>query len=132
MVTTKRIAVAVAGTAAALAATIVPTQAASAHTSEAAPLSCYTQSYESQPGSGSSNAHWPYTGTWAVVSSGCTAIKIKTNYTRTVRVCTPSACNGWKVAKRGEWKTISSPAQPGKQFYVQFENVNVSTGLIEY
>ncbi|MEV0498107.1 hypothetical protein AB0I84_10955 [Streptomyces spectabilis] len=55
-----------------------------------------------------------------------------THHTRTVRVCTPSACNAWKEAQKEVWTVIAHNAIPGKQFYVQFQNVNASSGQIAY
>ncbi|GGV53138.1 hypothetical protein [Streptomyces spectabilis] len=93
---------------------------------------CNVVSYTSEAGWPGVDAHWPATGHWATVSSGCTSIGLMTHHTRTVRVCTPSACNTWKEAKKEVWTTIAHNAIPGKQFYVQFRNVNASSGQIAY
>ncbi|WP_052864343.1 hypothetical protein [Streptomyces niger] len=92
------------------------------------------KNYSGTPGSGSSNAHWPGTGKWAYTTANCADINLKTNYTRTVRVCfkATGGCNAWKSAKKGVWKVIASGVKDGSGFYVQFKGVNASTGKIAY
>lgn len=124
-------------TAALCAATAVPTATASAAPApESAALACLdtAKNYTSAPGSGSQNAHWPGTGKWARTTASCADINIKTNYTRQVRTCfrATGACNEFRSAPKGKWVLAASDVKDGTDFYIQFQNVNASTGQIAY
>ncbi|MFJ3587938.1 hypothetical protein ACIQUY_17485 [Streptomyces sp. NPDC090231] len=132
MTTNRRVAAALISAAAALTALTVPAHAGTP-SGGAQALSCYdsARSYTGEAGTGANdNAHWPKRGQWTKVKGNCGDINIKTNYTRSVRVCTHSKCHGWGTAPKGKWTVIFPDSTKNAEYYLQFKGVNASTGLI--
>ncbi|MFF1479767.1 hypothetical protein ACFVYD_19795 [Streptomyces sp. NPDC058301] len=76
-------------------------------------------------------AFWPQTG-WKYGSTDCADVNLKTNYTRTVRVCWKDlTCTGWETAPKGQWTAIHS-VPDGWGFYLEFQGGNNSTGYVAY
>ncbi|MER6531556.1 hypothetical protein [Streptomyces sp. NPDC001508] len=90
--------------------------------------------YTGTPGSGSSNAHWPATGTYAYTTNKCLDINLKVDATRKIRACfkATGSCNGWKTARAGQWALAATDVKDGSGFYIQFQGTARSTGLIAY
>lgn len=120
------------------AATVTATSAGAAETQQPVSIQadCYgsAKSYTSAPGSGSNNAHWPGTGTWAYTTANCADINLKVNATREVRTCfkATGSCNGWRTARAGQWALAATDVRDGSGFYIQFKGTARSTGLIAY
>ncbi|MGN5633512.1 hypothetical protein [Streptomyces sp. AC154] len=96
-------------------------------------LSCYgsARSYTGEAGTGAGdNAHWPKRGQWTKVRGNCGDINIKTNAKRSVLVCTHNKCHKPVVAPAGVWTVIFPNSTKNAEYYLQFEGVNASTGLI--
>lgn len=127
----KRFAAALAGTAAVLGAAVAPVQASEAPSATGA-LACYDHSsgYTAQAGANGDYAHYPNYGQWTTVSGYCSDINIKTNASRTVRVCTVNKCHGWVSAPKGVWKVIFEGSRPGAKYYVQFQGSSSNTGVL--
>ncbi|MEE1738779.1 hypothetical protein [Streptomyces sp. BE147] len=119
--------------AAALTALTIPAQAADTVGNGTEAVSCYGSagSYSAEAGSGpGDNAHWPNRGRWASVAGYCNDINIKTNSTRSVRVCTHNKCHGWVKATKGVWTVIFKNSTPGAEYYLQFDGVSTNSGWI--
>ncbi|MET8611196.1 hypothetical protein AB0N77_05820 [Streptomyces misionensis] len=97
---------------------------------------CYggAKYYTSTAGGGSSNAHWPATGTWAYTTSNCNDINVKSDVSLSVKVCfkKTGACNGWTSAKAGVWTVVAKDVLHGSGFYLQFNRTSSSKGWIAY
>ncbi|MFJ3224608.1 hypothetical protein ACIPJS_14820 [Streptomyces sp. NPDC086783] len=131
--TARRVAAALAGTAAVLVATVVPSQASEASaTAAGGALSCYGSAYGywAEPGANGGYAHYPNYGQWDVVDGNCNDINIKTDSTRTVRVCTVNRCHDWKTAPKATWTVIFKNSVPGASYYLQFQGSSSNTGLL--
>ncbi|MFE1147146.1 hypothetical protein ACFW42_08445 [Streptomyces albidoflavus] len=104
MTRTKRLAAALAGTAAVLGAAVAPVQAsgASGTLGTTGAQACYDQAfgYTAQAGANGDYAHYPNYNQWTYVAGFCNDINIKTNASRTVRVCTVNKCHGWVSAPK--------------------------------
>ncbi|MDN3295816.1 hypothetical protein QWM81_17515 [Streptomyces ficellus] len=115
---------------------VVQPAGAAAPQGSAAAQSCLgtAKNYTSAPGGSGRNAHWPGTGKYAYASKNCADINLKVNHTRKVTVCFKKTgkCNGWKTAKKGQWKVVASGVRDGAGFYIQFQGANRSTGKIAY
>ncbi|MEU7484153.1 hypothetical protein [Streptomyces sp. NPDC042319] len=98
--------------------------------------SCYgtAKNYTSTPGSGSRNAHWPATGTYAYTTKNCADINLKVKATRQVTTCFKATgkCNGWKTATAGKWMQVATDVKDGSGFYIQFKGTARSAGQIAY
>lgn len=128
-----RFATTLAGTAAVLAAVGVPGYAADSPASTTtAKTTCYGSAYTYQgyPAGAGTYAYYPARGTWDFVSGYCNDINIKTNYTRTVRVCTHNKCHGWVKAPKGQWTVIFKNSTPLAEYYLQFKGANASSGVL--
>ncbi|MCX4852076.1 hypothetical protein [Streptomyces sp. NBC_00893] len=96
-------------------------------------MSCYgsARSYSAEAGSSASdNAHWPKRGQWTSVKGNCSDINIKTDSTRSVRVCTHNKCHGWHKAKAGVWTVIFPKSTKNAEYYVQFDGMSTNSGTI--
>lgn len=93
------------------------------------------RNYTGTPGSGSSNAHWPATGSYARTTSNCVDINVKiSDATRRVRTCfrASGSCNAWKTATTGRWVLAATNVVNATDFYIQFEGTRRSTGQIAF
>jgi hypothetical protein len=82
-------------------------------------------------GDGVSRAYWPATG-WKYGSTDCADVNLKTNYTRTVRVCwKDQTCTAWETAPKGQWTAIHH-VPDGWGFFLEFQGGNNSTGYVAY
>ncbi|MCX4967422.1 hypothetical protein OHA98_22190 [Streptomyces sp. NBC_00654] len=116
-----------------LTALTIPAQAADTAGSGTEAVSCYgsARSYSAEAGSGpGDNAHWPNRGHWTSVLGNCNDINIKTNSTRSVRVCTHNKCHGWVKATKGVWTVIFTNSTPDAEYYLQFDGVSTNSGWI--
>ncbi|MEU1039855.1 hypothetical protein ACFYP4_22445 [Streptomyces sp. NPDC005551] len=132
MTRTRRIAAVLTGTAAVLAAAVAPVQASGAPATAGGALSCYgsAYSYWAEPGANGDYAHYPNYGNWDVVDGNCNDLNIKTDATRTVRVCTVNKCHSWITATKGTWTVIFKDTRPGASYYLQFQGWSSNTGLL--
>lgn len=115
------------------AATAGTATAATAATAKGAQIkACYdTGGKYTAIGDGVSRAYWPGSG-WKYGSTDCADVNLKTNYTRTVRVCwKDGTCTAWKKAPKGQWTAIAH-VPDGWGFYLEFQGGNNSTGYVAY
>lgn len=66
----------------------------------------------------------------AEAGSSASDINIKTNSTRSVRVCTHNKCHGWHKAKAGVWTVIFPKSTKNAEYYVQFDGMSTNSGTI--
>ncbi|MFJ5845529.1 hypothetical protein [Streptomyces sp. NPDC092903] len=92
------------------------------------------KTFTSTPGSGSSNAHWPATGTYEYTTSNCADINLKLTQTRRVRTCfkATGACNGFRTLTAGAWGLAATDVKDNSGFYIQFEGTAQAKGQIAY
>ncbi|MFJ4902617.1 hypothetical protein [Streptomyces sp. NPDC088727] len=131
--TNRRVAATLISAAAALTALTAPAQAADTPSGGAKAITCYgtARTYTAEAGTGpKDNAHYPDRGKWTKVRGNCDDINIKTNYTRSVVVCTHNKCHKPVTAPKGVWTVIFPNSTKDAEYYLQFEGVNASTGVI--